>query len=88
LYCSDIMMGDLVCVKSWSSDDDAGWVSLPSDYGIILEVIEVEHNFVFIDRKIRCYDYKVYWLIKGEVETLPDIIVEKFSDWLGRANEK
>jgi len=89
LFCSDLLMGDLVCVKSWNTDDDdAGWIQVPTDYGIILEVIEIEHDYVFIDKKIRCYDYVIYWFIKQTTETLPDIIVEKFSDWLRRTNEK
>ena len=61
---------------------------MPSDYGIVLEVIEIEHDYVFIDQKIRCYNYVIYWLINQTTETLPDIIIEKFSDWTRRVNEK
>ena len=52
---------------------------MPSDYGIVLEVIEIEHDYVFIDQKIRCYNYVIYWFINQTTETLPDIIIEKFS---------
>jgi len=83
------MIGDLVCLKSWNLESrDCGWISIPSDFGIILEVIEVEHDYVFIDHKIRCYDYVVYWFAKEQTETLPDVIVEKFSDWVRRQDEK
>ena len=89
MYCSDIVLGDLVCIKSWNmDDDDAGWISMPTDYGIVLEVIEIEHDYVFVDHKIRCFDYVIYWYVKQRVETLPDIIIEKFSDWLRRTNGK
>ena len=89
MYCRDIVVGDLVCIKSWNMDsDDTGWISIPTDYGIVLEVIEIEHDYVFIEQKIRCYDYVIYWLVKQRKETLPDIIIERFSDWLRRTNEK
>ena len=89
MYCSEIIIGDLVCLKSWSVEDlEAGWVSLPSDYGIVIEIIEVEHQYVFIDQKIRCYDYVIYWLVHGTIETLPDIVIDKFSNWQRRNNER
>jgi hypothetical protein len=83
------MVGDLVCVKSWNMDSaDGGWISIPADFGIIIEIVEVEHHYVFIDKKIRCYDYIIYWAKEEKVETLPDIIIEKFSDWTRRQNER
>jgi len=69
-------------------DQGSGWISLPSDFGIVVEIIEVEHNFVFIDHKIRCFDYVVYWITEGKLEILPDIIVEKFSNWEVETHEK
>ena len=89
MYCSDILTGDLVCIKSWNSDDDeTGWLSMPNDYGIVLEIIEIEHDYYFVDHKIRCFDYVVYWFASEKTETLPDIIIEKFSDWFRRTYEK
>ena len=86
MYCSDLLTGDLVCIKSWNMESlDAGWISVPTDFGIIIEVIEVEHDYVFIDHKIRCFDYVIYWNAAEKIETLPDIIIEKYSDWLRRA---
>ena len=88
MYCSEIIAGDLVCVKSWNMDEiDGGWISIPSDYGIVLEVIEIEHDYYFTDKKIRCYDYVIYWSEKEKTETLPDIIIEKLSDWIRRTDE-
>ena len=89
MYCSDIVLGDLVCVRSWNTDrDNFGWISVPSNYGIVLEVIEVEHDYVFINQRIRCYNYVIYWVVDQKIETLPDIIVEKFSNWQRRKNER
>ena len=89
MYCSDLDIGDLVCIKSWSTEEtEGGWISLPDDYGIILEVIEVEYEFVFIDQKTRCYDYVVYWIIKQQLDTLPDIILERYVDWMRRIDER
>ena len=89
MYCSDLLVGDLVCVKCWNTDDlDSGWISPPSDFGVIIEVIEVDYEFVFIERKTRCYDYVIYWIVKEQKETLPDIIIEKYTDLLRRENER
>jgi len=89
VYCSDIIIGDLVCLKSWNfSEDDAGWISIPSDYGIVIEIIEIEHEYIFIDQKIRCYDYVIYWSVNRTTETLPDVVIDKFSNWLRRDNER
>ena len=83
------MVGDLVCVRSWNTDESTGgWISLPSEFGIVIDVIEVEYEFVLIDRKSRCYDYVIYWIPSQETETIPDIILEKYSDWVRRVNEK
>ena len=82
-YCSDIVIGDLVCVKSWCTEDsESGWISVPNDFGIIIGIIEVEYEFVFIDHKNRCYDYVVYWIASQKIETLPDIVLGKYADWL------
>ena len=87
-YCSDIVLGDLVCVKTWNLEDQKhGWVSPPSDFGIVIEIINVSFEFIFIDYKTRCFDYVVYWFSKEITETLPDIVVEKFSDWEAKQNE-
>ena len=84
-YCNDIVVGELVCVKSWKYDDkDAGWETHPSDFGIVIEVIDVSYEFVFIDHKTRCFDYVIYWIEKGTIDTLPDIVIERFSDWQER----
>ena len=89
MYCRDIFMGDLVCIKSWNVDDaETGWISVPNDFGIVLEIIEVIQDWVFIDQKIRCYDYVIYWVIKQKIETLPDLIVERYTDWLRRKDGK
>ena len=69
-------------------DDDAGWVCPPEDFGVILDIIEIEHEYIFVEGTIRCYDYKIYWAAKERLETLPDIVVEKYSDWLEKTNEK
>ena len=75
-------MGDLVCIKSWNVDDAGeGWYCDPTDYGIVIEIIEIEHDYVFIDKKIRCFDYRIYWMMDDRVETLPDIIIQKYSDY-------
>tara|TARA_E500000305_G_C3955830_1_gene204511 strand:- start:614 stop:772 length:159 start_codon:yes stop_codon:yes gene_type:complete len=46
--------------------------------GIIIEIIEIESEFVFVDHKTRCYDYVIYWFGSQKIETLPDIIIEEF----------
>jgi len=89
VYCSEIAIGDLVCLKSWRNEsDDYGWISFPTDYGIVIEIIEVTQEFTFIDRKIRCYDFVIFWVIENNTEQLPDVIIEKYTDWNRRRNEK
>ena len=85
MYCSDLLVGDLVCIKSWNVDSNGeGWFSIDVDVGTIIEVIEIEHDYIFIDHKIRCFDYVVYWTRAQKIETLPDLIVERFTDWIRR----
>jgi hypothetical protein len=50
-------------------------------------VIEIRQEFYFYDHKIRCYDYVIFWSESGTTEQIPDIIVEKYSDWERRLNE-
>tara|TARA_Y100001963_G_C6521426_1_gene326762 strand:- start:190 stop:480 length:291 start_codon:yes stop_codon:yes gene_type:complete len=86
-YCNDIVVGDLVCIKSHNVDDFGnGWLMANVDTGIVLEIIEIEHEFVFYDHKIRCYDYVIYWTRTKTIEQIPDIIVEKYTDWERRIN--
>ena len=54
---------------------------------VILDVIEIEHDYFFVDHKIRCYDYVIYWADTQKTETLPDIVIEKYEDWLRGLNE-
>ena len=86
-YCNDILVGDLVCIKSHNVDDYGnGWMMAEVDTGIVLEIIEIEQEFYFIDQKTRCYDYVIYWTRSNTTEQIPDIIIEKFTDWLRRKN--
>ena len=87
-YCNDIVIGDLVCVKSHNVDDYGnGWLMASVDTGIVLEIIEIEQEFFFYDHKIRCYDYVIYWTETGTIEQIPDIIIERYTDWERRINE-
>jgi len=87
-YCSDIFVGDLVCVKSHNVDDYGnGWMAADVDTGIVLEVIEIDQEFYFWDKTIRCYDFIIYWTRTGTIEQIPDIIIEKYSEWKRRINE-
>ena len=89
MFCTEINIGDLVCIKSWDmTDSESGWISPPADYGIVIEIIEIKDDFIIWDGQTRCYDFIVYWAVKGNSETLPDIIIEKFSDWIRRENER
>ncbi len=56
--------------------------------GIILDIVEVESEFFLYDYKTRCYDYVIYWISTEKVETLPDIIIEKFSEAQRRISER
>ena len=86
-YCNDIVLGDLVCIKSHNVDDFGnGWLMADVDTGIVIEIIEIEQEFYFYNQKIRCYDYIIYWTRTGTIEQIPDIIVEKYSDWERRLN--
>ncbi len=88
-YCDDIVIGDLVCIKSHNLDDrNSGWMLNVVDTGIVLEIIEVEHEFYLYDYKMRCYDYIIYWTDTGTIETIPDIIIEKYETWKRRTNER
>ena len=87
-YCSDIFIGDLVCIKSHNMDDsESGWTMADVDTGIVLEVIEIEQEFYFWDKKIRCFDFLIYWTKTGTIEQIPDIIVERYSERQRRMNE-
>tara|TARA_R100000152_G_C6735621_1_gene159828 strand:+ start:232 stop:501 length:270 start_codon:yes stop_codon:yes gene_type:complete len=87
-YCSDIIVGDLVCIKSHNIDDYGnGWLMADVDTGIVLEIVEIEQEFFFYDNKIRCYDYVIYWTKTGTIEQIPDIIIERYTDWERRMNE-
>ncbi len=66
-----------MCIKS-RFDSQAGWRSFDVEAGIIIEIIEIESEFVFVDHKTRCYDYVIYWFGSQKIETLPDIIIEEF----------
>ena len=86
-YCNDIAIGDLVCVKSHNIDDYGnGWLIANIDTGIVLEIIEVKQEFFFYDHNIRCYDYVIYWTKTGTIEQIPDIIIEKYTDFERRLN--
>lgn len=87
-YCNDITIGDLVCIKSHNVDDYGnGWFATDVDTGIVLEIIEIKQEFYFWDKKIRCYDYIIYWTRTAIVEQLPDIIVERYTEWKRRIDE-
>ena len=87
-YCNDILVGDLVCIKSHNVDDyGTGWIMANAETGIVLEIIEIEQEFFFYDHKIRCYDYVIYWTRTGTIEQIPDIIVERFADRERRIDE-
>lgn len=88
VYCSEVIIGDLVCIKTWHTEGDAGWISKPTDFGIVIEIITVNDQFVLYGHKNRCYDYKIYWLVAEFAEILPDIVVEKYSDWERRFYER
>ena len=88
-YCYDIIVGDLVCLKSRNADQTlTGWLSIELDSGIVLEIIEIDHQFEFFNYKIRCYDYVIYWCKTEIIETIPDILLEKYTDWLRRINAR
>ena len=86
-YCDeDYLIGDLVCLKSHYGGSH-GWLAIDLDVGVILEVIELEATFVFYDKKFRCYDFVIYWTLTGQTETIPDILVEKYDEFLRRLDE-
>ena len=88
-YCCDFIIGDLVCLKSHNNERPTfGWISLDLDSGIVLDIIEVEHPFELYDYRARCYDYVVYWCKTGTIETIPDVLLVKYTDWLRRLNAK
>ncbi len=87
-YCNDILVGDLVCVKSQNFDDyGSGWLMSVVNTGIVIGIIEIEHEFYLYDYKSRFYDYIIYWTETERIETMPDVIIEKFSEWQRRVNE-
>ena len=88
-YCKEIFVGDLVCIKMHNMDDlDTGWFVANVETGIVLDIIEITQEFVFYDKSIRCYDYVIYWNSTGTVEQIPDIIVEKYTTWKRRTDER
>ena len=55
--------------------------------GIVIEIIEIEQDFFLYNYKARCYDYLIYWTDTGKIESIPDLIIERFSEWQRRMNE-
>ncbi len=86
-YCNDIAIGDLVCIKSHNLDATGGWMAYEVNTGIVIGIIEIEIDFYIYDSKTRCYDYVIYWTNSEKIETIPDLIVEKFSEWEERFGE-
>ena len=86
-YCDDIIIGDLVCVVSHNLDDLHGWISYDVETGIVISIIEVEHEFYLYDYKTRCYDYVIYWTNTQKIETVPDLLVQKYSKLENLINE-
>ncbi len=87
-YCGDILVGDLVCIKSHNIDNFGnGWLMSEVSIGIVIEIIEIETDFYLYNHKTRCYDYLIYWTDTEKIESIPDLIIERFSDWQRRTNE-
>ena len=83
-FCDeDYFVGDLVCMKSHYGGS-AGWYQIDVDIGIVLEVIEIEETFIYYDKKFRCYDLVVYWSHRNTIDTVPDILVEHYSEFVRR----
>ena len=83
-YCKDnYRIGDLVCLKTHYTGE-GGWFCLDAGVGIVLEIIQVDKGFIYHDKQFRCYDYIVFWCESGERETLPDLLIEKYDDFLRR----
>ena len=87
-YCDeDFFIGDLVCMKSYNTDD-SGWYQIDVDFGIIMEVIEVGETFECYDKRFRCYDLVVFWCRTDKTNTVPDIMIEHYSEFVRRLNGK
>ena len=87
-FCTDeYNVGDLVCIKSYSESTE-GWIQLDAEPGIVLEVIKIDDKFALYHKKFRCADLVVYWIEKQCIQTMPDFLMEKYSEWLGRIYEK
>ncbi len=87
-FCDDdFFIGDLVCTKSHFGGS-TGWYQIDVDIGIVLEVIEIEKTFVYYDKRFRCYDLVVFWCKTGKVDTVPDVLLEHYEDYVRRLHEK
>tara|TARA_R110000824_G_scaffold94768_1_gene228420 strand:+ start:3775 stop:4053 length:279 start_codon:yes stop_codon:yes gene_type:complete len=86
-YCAeDCFVGDLIYLKT-GYEGLHGWVSAGPDVGIILEIIKLERNFAFYDKKLRCYDYVVCWAMTGIIEQIADILIERYDVYAKTINK-
>jgi hypothetical protein len=74
-------------MKSYNTDD-SGWYQIDVDFGIIMEVIEVGETFEYYDKRFRCYDLVVFWCRTDKTNTVPDIMIEHYSEFVRRLNGK
>ena len=84
LYDSLFNVGDLVVYKSWY-EGNTGWISTYDNYGIVLEVIEIDSvikTIVMKDDDDILYDIKVYWFASGQTEILPDLLIDHYKNML------
>ena len=88
MYCcdEDCLIGDLVCLKTYNQED--GWFSIGLDVGVVIEVIPVDVDYMMFDKKLRCYDYVIYWAETGIVETIPDLLIERYEEHIRRLDEE
>ena len=70
-------VGQLVEYRSWY-DGEGAWISLDNQVGIVLEVLVISNDDIESLRDIVLYDVRVYWVIEGVIENVPDLLLAEY----------
>ena len=71
-------IGQLVEYRAWY-DGEGAWISIENQVGIVLEILAItDASFGLVGKDIIIYDVKVYWIMDGAVETVPDLLLVEY----------
>lgn len=72
-------IGDLVEYRAWF-DGVGSWIATENLVGVVVDIIAINKediNYIFTDDD-PLYDVKVYWITEGDIETMPDVLLDHY----------